>query len=60
MDPYVELLDLGSVFLKQFIESLNKSKTPGQIIDSVVATVKAIDEHKDDVVSKANLEAQRG
>jgi hypothetical protein len=60
MDPYVELLDLGSVFLKQFVESLTKSKTPGQIIDSVVATVKAIDEHKDDVVSKANLEAQRG
>lgn len=60
MDPYLLLLDLGSTFLKQFVSSLTKSNAPAQIIDAINATVNAIDEHKNDVVSKANLEAQRG
>ena len=60
MDPYIVLLDLGSSFLKQFLASLTKSNAPAQIIDAVTATVEAIDTHKDDVINKANLEAQRG
>lgn len=60
MDPYLLLLDLGSSFLKQFIGSLTKSNAPAQLIDAVTAVVSAIDTHKDDVINKANLEAQRG
>ena len=60
MDPYIVLLDLGSSFLKQFLASLTKSKAPAQLIDAVTATVEAIDEHKNDLITKANLEAQRG
>jgi hypothetical protein len=60
MDPYLLLLDLGSSFLKQFLGSLTKSKAPAQLIDAVTATVAAIDEHKNDLITKANLEAQRG
>jgi hypothetical protein len=60
VNPYVVLLDLGSSFLKQFLASLTKSNAPAQLIDAVTATVGAIDAHKDDVINKANLEAQRG
>ena len=60
MNPYVVLLDLGSSFLKQFVGSLTKSNAPAQIIDAVNGVVTAIDAHKDDVINKANLEADRG
>ena len=60
MNPYVVLLDLGSSFLKQFLASLTKSNAPAQIIDGLTSVVTAIDTHKDDVINKANLEAQRG
>lgn len=60
MDPYVVLLDLGSTFLKQFVGSLTKSNAPAQLIDAVTGVVTAIDAHKNDVITKASLEAQRG
>jgi hypothetical protein len=60
VNPYVVLLDLGSSFLKQFVGSLTKSNAPAQIIDAVNGVVTAIDAHKDDVINKANLEADRG
>ena len=60
MDPYVALIELGSGLLKQFLGSLTKSNVPAQIIDAGTAFVTALDAHKDDVITKANLEAQRG
>lgn len=59
-DAYVELLDLGAVFLKQFLGSITKSNAPAELIDGVTAVVTAIESHKQDTITKANLEAQRG
>jgi hypothetical protein len=60
MIPTVALIDLGSGLLKTLIESLTKSNVPGQIIDAASNLVSQLEAHKDDVITKANLEAQRG
>jgi hypothetical protein len=54
------LIDLGTGLLKQLAASLTASNVPGEIIDGISNTVAALEKHKDDVITKANLEAQRG
>lgn len=56
---YITLLDLGISFLQSFLGGL-KNKLPAEIVTAVQATIDALAAHKDDVVTKANLEAQRG
>lgn len=57
---YVGLLDLGLSFLRQFVASLTKQKAPTEVIDAVQASVDALEAHQNDVLSKADWEAQRG
>jgi hypothetical protein len=60
MIPTVAVIDLGAGLLKTLIESLTKSNVPGEIIDGITNLVSQLEAHKDDVITKANLEAQRG
>ncbi len=59
-DAYISLIDIGLGFLNAFAGSLTKHKAPQNVIDAVTATVDAVEAHKNDLVTKANLEAQRG
>lgn len=54
-----ELIELGLAFLQTFL-SKTKAKLPVEVVTSLEASVAALQTHYDDVVSKANLEAQRG
>jgi hypothetical protein len=54
------LIDLGTGLLKQLAASLTTSNVPAEIIDGISNTITALEKHKDDVITKANLEAQRG
>jgi hypothetical protein len=54
------LIGLGTGLLKQLAASLTTSNVPAEIIDGISNTITALEKHKDDVITKANLEAQRG
>lgn len=56
---YAQLLSLGLGFLGQFLDSLTKNNAPAEVIASVQAAIAAIQTHHDDILSKANFEAQR-
>jgi hypothetical protein len=55
----VPLLDLGISILEAFLGKL-KDNLPAQIVADVQAVIDKLAAHKDDLISKANLEAQRG
>ncbi len=57
---YVGLLDLGLTFLRQFVGSLTKQNAPVEVIDAVQASIAALEAHQNDVMTKADWEAQRG
>lgn len=56
---YIQLLDLGLGFLQMFLGGL-KNKLPAEVVASIQATIDAIAAHKQDELTKANFEAQRG
>lgn len=56
---YVFFLNLGIAFLEKFLGEA-KAKLPVEVIQAVESTIQALNAHKDDVITKANLEAQRG
>lgn len=56
---YLELLNLGLTFLNQYLSGI-KNKLPAEVVTSVQAAITALEAHRDDIVTKANLEAQRG
>ena len=57
---YIQLIELGIQFLLPFISSLKGGKTPADIIAAVQAAVDALLAHKQDLISKSNLDAMRG
>lgn len=57
---YAQLLSLGITFLTNFIGSLTTNKAPQDVLDAASAALTAIQTHYDDVMSKADWEAQRG
>lgn len=57
---YVGLIGLGINFLQYLIPSLTKAKAPVEVVNAVAGAATALVAHRDDVVNKANLEAQRG
>jgi hypothetical protein len=59
MNAYITLLDLGLGFLTQFLSGLGK-KLPANVVASVQAAIDAITAHRQDEITKAELEAQRG
>jgi hypothetical protein len=56
---YLTLLDLGFTFLNTFLGSL-RNKLPAEVATSLQTAIDAILKHKNDVISKGALEAQRG
>ncbi len=59
MDPYVMLLDLGISFGQMFLDKI-KNRAPSDLLSAGKSFLDAAMAHKDDVISKANLEAARG
>jgi hypothetical protein len=53
------VVTLGLTFLDQFLTQ-NKNQLPSQVVQALEAAIAALAAHKDDLISKANLEAQRG
>lgn len=61
MSPvYVDLIGVGITFLQSFLGSLTKNKASQEVLDAVQATIAALQAHQQDVMSKADWEAQRG
>jgi hypothetical protein len=57
---YTILIDLGLELGKDLLGSLTKAQAPQNVLDAAGATVAALEAHKNDLITKANLEAQRG
>jgi hypothetical protein len=57
---YTILIDLGIALGKELVGSLTKAQAPQDVLDAVGATVSALETHKNDLITKANLEGQRG
>lgn len=55
----IEIVDLGFTFLQMFL-SKYKNQLPSQVIEALQAAIDALIAHKDDLLTKANFEAQRG
>jgi hypothetical protein len=60
MEGYSILIDLGIALGKELLASLTKAKAPQDVLDAAGATVTALEAHKNDLITKAALEAQRG
>jgi len=56
---YLTLISLGLSFLENFLGSI-KNKLPAEVVTSIQAAIDALSAHRYDVVTKVNLEAQRG
>jgi len=57
---YLTLLDLGIQFLLPFLSGLKGGKAPAEVLAAVQAAIDAILAHKQDVISKSNLDSMRG
>lgn len=58
---YISLVELGISFVSQYLlPSLTKAKAPAEVLNAVSATVDALVAHKNDIITKQNLESQRG
>lgn len=55
----IELIDLGLSFLQPFLQKLH-SQIPAEVEAAVQAAIDALVAHKQDLITKAALEAQRG
>ena len=54
------LIDLGIALGKELLGTFTKAQLPQNVLDAAGATVTALEAHKNDLITKANLEAQRG
>jgi hypothetical protein len=57
---YITLLDMGIQFLLQYLSGLKGAKVPAELLTSIQAAIDAIVTHKNDVISKSNLDSLRG
>ena len=57
---WLTVLEMGIQFLGPFIASLKAGKAPAEVITAVQGALDAVIAHKADVISKLNLDAQRG
>lgn len=53
-------IQMGLALLGPLLDGLLKSSAPKQVIDAVSAAITALEAHKNDLITKAALEAQRG
>lgn len=57
---YLKIIEIGIQFLLPFLSSLKWGKAPAEVIASVQASLDALQTHKDDIISKSNLDSLRG
>jgi hypothetical protein len=57
---YLMLIDLGINFLTQYLQSVKGAKLPAEILVSIQTAIDALVTHKQDIINKSNLDAQRG
>lgn len=58
---YLTFVNLGLSLFQNFLEGLQSHpEAPIEVVQAIQSAVSAIQKHKDDLVNKANLEAQRG
>lgn len=57
---YLQLIELGIQFLTPFIASLKWGKAPAEVIASVQGSLDALAAHKNDIISKSNIDSLRG
>jgi hypothetical protein len=55
----IEAIDIGLGLLETFLGRL-KNKLPAEVVAAIQDAYDALDAHKQDLITKANLEAQRG
>jgi hypothetical protein len=58
-ENYLPVVQLGLSLIQALLGQL-KSKVPAEIVASLQASADALEQHQNDLVTKANLEAQRG
>lgn len=56
---YISLLGLGIGLLRTYLDGM-KNKLPAQIVAGLQASIDALEAHRQDELTKANFEAQRG
>ena len=57
---YLSLIELGIQFLLQYLSGLKNGKVPAEIVTAIQAAIDALLAHKQDVISKSNLDSLRG
>ena len=57
---YYTLLELGLGFLQSFLSGLKGGKAPAEVIAAVSAAIDAVLAHKQDVITKSNIDSLRG
>lgn len=56
----VLLIQLGLTALQAILQSFTKAQAPQEVIDGLQAAITATQNHLNDLMSKADWEAQRG
>ncbi len=56
---YVPMISLGLSFLQAFLTHSN-NQLPAEVAGAVQAAIDALTKHRDDLITKAALDAQRG
>ncbi len=57
---YLSDIDLGLTLLQAILSKYQKNKAPVEVTAAIQAAIDAVLAHKDDVITKAALESQRG
>lgn len=57
---YLTIIELGIQFLLQYLSGLKGAKVPAEILASIQAAIDALTAHRQDVISKSNLDSLRG
>jgi hypothetical protein len=57
---YLTLIELGIQFLLPYISGLKGGKATAEVIQAVQAAIDALIAHKQDIISKSNLDSMRG
>jgi hypothetical protein len=57
---YLSLIQVGLGMLNFLIPALTNNKAPIEVISAVQSAVDALEQHKDDMVTRLGLEKNRG
>lgn len=55
----IALIDLGLTFLTGFLGNV-QNQVPKNVVSAIQAAIDALSAHREDLITKANLESNRG